>query len=785
MCSTRRFRGVVGAFGFLVAGALLLTTHESAVPAGPDTFSRPISLPTDPDANGLMKAARDHIAEAQKLVDAGQADAASSEWAQACRALQGLLNYPKDGFVQPVPSLWVGTRYEANRLLATMPTAGLTQYERMVGGLAAASLKNAQEDPQRLAKIVQQYFHTKAGATAAELLGTYWLERNKPMMAAAYFDRLLTGPRGGELEDQVVIKAALAFYLAGDKTAGDEARALLQARAERDGRLQLGNQRVPITHIKEVLDQARRQGASLDGVWGYYRGTPGRNGQGGGGPFSGAPLWVASTVQPPVDGGGEAKLWAETMIGTGVRQIELKGMPALPAFQPIVIPGQVIYRTYNGVYASYLKDREIVVKGGREQKKAGDYAWWTHTDGGLFSLGCEPTRKGVIDGWRTQYNQWGSSNAIFENSLAGTLSTDGTRVFAIDDLFIQPHPQQLRNGQRNFGALQSQVVERNTLKAYSIELDGSILWELGGDYDPHADPERGTKNSFFLGPPLPLADKLYVLNEKDGIIRLICLQCKDRNERRPPPPDIVWVKTLASAKENFNFDFNRRMHAAHLAYGNGFVICPTNAGTIIGVDLVTHGIWAYQYRAPGTADQKPVVNPRAQPPANYLVNEWRATAPAIHDDTVVFAAPDSPTIHSVSLRDGRAVWTKPRADDDLYFAGIFADKVLIVGKSYVHALSMASGEEVWKLGNTGTPSGQGTASDNIYYLPVRASAEPGQEPGVVAINVSKGKVSGFTKAVPKDGAVEIPGNLIFHEGQLLSQNLTSLVCYPLLPKGGD
>src|SRR5262249_25409565 len=153
-------------------------------------------------------------------------------------------------------------------------------------------------------------------------------------------------------------------------------------------------------------------------------------------------------------------------------------------------------------------------------------------------------------------------------------------------------------------------------------------------------------------------------------------------------------------------------------------------------------------------DKKP--NPRLafnpnQPAQQYLIDQWKATAPAIIEGKVVFAAPDSQTIHCVNLKDGRPVWKKPRAADDLYFAGVFNSKVLIVGKTYVRAINLNNGDEAWKLANTGTPGGQGVASDNIYYLPVRASAEAGKEPGVVAINLAKGEAIGLTKVAKKDG----------------------------------
>jgi len=41
----------------------------------------------------------------------------------------------------------------------------------------------------------------------------------------------------------------------------------------------------------------------------------------------------------------------------------------------------------------------------------------------------------------------------------------------------------------------------------------------------------------------------------------------------------------------------RRAHAAPLAYGEGILVCPTNAGAVFGVDFLTHRLlWAYAYR---------------------------------------------------------------------------------------------------------------------------------------------------------------------------------------------
>lgn len=796
MSSARRFCLVFGFLGFAAGAYFLLGPTETAYPQNPggDLYSGAISLPTNRDAQQRMNAAQDYITE--------------REWARAVKELHRLLCTAEDGFVQvnrDAPGqksvvLWVSIRSEANRLLGTMPSDGLKVYEDLYGREAATRLAEAQErrDPQMLADVAQRYLHTRAGIKAAELLGTRCLERDEPMMAALFFERLINGPKGAELDCQVLVKGALACYASGDKAGGDEIWKLVVARAKRDGGVQIAGALVSVDLVKDELDKSTREEPRSTRDWNYYRGSASRTGQGIGGPVSLEPTWTLSTTLAPESGSGDARAWAEDMINNGTRQMEQKSTLALSAFHPIAVPGQVIYRTYNGVYGAYLKDLEVEISVGgekiREKKKPGDHAWWSHTDGGVLSLVRDPNKKGIIDSWRAQYNQWGAACSIFENSITGTISTDGSRVFAVDDLIIQPHPQalmQLRmgwGGQMNFGALQKQI-ERNTLKAYSIELGGSLRWELGGEHDPHVG-QAGTKDSFFLGPPLPMGDKLYVLNEKDGALRLICLQCKDGFEKNPPPPEVLWVQTLANAKDKVNLDFNRRVHAAHLSYGDGILVCPTNAGTVLGVDLLTHSlVWAHQYREPEAIDPKkpvkPVFNPQPQN-LNYLINEWKATAPAVHGSKVVFASPDSPTIHCLNMRDGRQVWKQPRANDDLYFAGIFNNKVLIVGKNYVRALDlMNEGKEVWRQSASGVPAGQGVACDNVYYLPVRATADT-KEPGVVALNLAKGlEIVATTKAVKKDGRVETPGNLIFYEGHLLSQSLTAVTCYPLLPKDGD
>ena len=85
----------------------------------------------------------------------------------------------------------------------------------------------------------------------------------------------------------------------------------------------------------------------------------------------------------------------------------------------------------------------------------------------------------------------------------------------------------------------------------------------------------------------------------------------------------------------------------------------------------------------------------------------------------------------------------------------------------------------WSV-DTGMPSGQGIASNNVYYLPLRTAAKT-KEPEVCAIDIDKGLVVAHTKSRKKtDGTMVVPGNLLFHEGFVLSQTVDGVAVFPQL-----
>ena len=276
---------------------------------------------------------------------------------------------------------------------------------------------------------------------------------------------------------------------------------------------------------------------------------------------------------------------------------------------------------------------------------------------------------------------------------------------------------------------------------------------------------------------MPIAGRLYVLTEKQQELQLAV-------HRPDASGKVVATQTLAQTKDKMQQDVIRRMQAAHLSYGEGMLVCPTNAGAILGVDLLSNSlVWAYPYRekpANGTPDDGMMHEPWRRPvfggppgmvcldgrwvPNTPPTAHWQVSAPVIQDGKVVFTAPDARSVHCLNLRDGSRLWTHARAEDDLYLGGVFNGKVLIVGKHRASAPSAwPRARTLWSL-EAGLPSGQGIASDNIYYLPLK-EAGPAKKPEICAIDMDRGVVQAHTKS-RKD---IVPGNLLFYEGDVLSQ----------------
>jgi outer membrane protein assembly factor BamB/tetratricopeptide (TPR) repeat protein len=796
------------------------TTTTSAKPdkpaADPDRGpgGEALILPTDRQVKRRLEAAGDYIK--------------AESWSDAVRLLQLVLDAREDVFV-PVrrpgkpAAQWVSARAEALRLFGTLPPQALEFYEVQYGGQAKARVEEGRtrNDPQLLDDVARRYTYTAAGVEAVSLLATYYLDRGRFELAAFYFNRLLERQPPDRLPPVTLFKATLAFRLNRDTAAAERTWEQLARRAGPAG-IRLGTQLVRLEQLRGEIDRFQvRAGGDTSPV---FRGNARRSGEAaaGGIPYL-EPLWHTATASEP-----EARRRLAQAL-----QVQAESQQAiLPGACPILVGGKLVFRSYGGLRAvephtgkelwradlplsldaclgdahakgiptthagnamagkkvqvlSWLRDYAPTLPSGQLGLLVGGGVL-----GGLVPPGMAPGGAPPVD---TRY----APPFLFENTTLGTLSSDARRVYAIDDLPVPPHPNRLQEPQPGahlalgpFGTdpEAGDNIHHNCLLALDVET-GKQLWERGG---------RGGKDElhdcYFLGAPLPVAGKLYVLVEKQGDIVLTCLD--------PGRGELVWSQPLAAVREKLLTDAGRRLQAVHLAYSDGVLVCPTNAGALLGVDILSRSlVWAYAYH---DRPAPPGPDGAAPPPPPSISLEtgpaWKASVPIIHDGKVIFTAGDDDAVHCLNLHDGSRLWRQARADSDLYVGAVCRDRVVVVGKSSCRALSLADGSKtVWTV-PTGLPSGLGAASGDVYYLPLQgaslagasglygplagasglsgplAGASGSGHGAVWAIDMVKGEVVASAEAEADGG----PGNLLFHGGDLLAQSATTVAAYPQL-----
>jgi outer membrane protein assembly factor BamB/tetratricopeptide (TPR) repeat protein len=743
------------------------------VPPPPPTtegqFTDAITLPSDRKIKKLLQ-----LAEEDSIKN--------KAWSEAARLLQSILDNPQDVFVQvrrkgqdnQEKVRWVSAKTEANRLIGTMPAEGLETYEVEYGGRAGSLLAEARKkyDAHLLAEVAQRYFHTRAGAEATDLLGTYALDRGQPMDAALRYRRLFQRTNPDGLAPVTLFKAALAFHRTGDPTfaaEADRAWKILAAKVGRDG-LTLGDETLALGDLRKELDRFGRPAVYASNNWTERGGNASRSARGqGSAPFLES-KWRRSMLDEGLSsedekGDTQAAEERRQLILSTLRQQHYHPELMIPAFYPIATGGKVVYRSYRGITAINLQTGELIWS---------SFPTVASLDGLLRSEG---NRKQEVMTWIQTYTHTGWQNLIFENSMVGGLSTDNIRVYAVDDMAVPPHPSAVAMGPFGMAggpavsSALADVANHSRLVAFDLE-SGKIAWEHPDPQKESTDTEKDLAGSFYLGPPLPLGGKLYVLTEKNSELRLVCLD--PANEGK-----LIWAQTLATARNRLLLDVSRRVHAVELAYSEGILVCPTNAGAVLGMDLLTRSlVWAFPYREKGSdqpdeQQQQMFIGRRRfmggmDPSANLgnLSGEWKMAGPVVQDGKVVFTAPDGNNgIHCINLIDGDPLWQAER-HDDVYLGGVYDGVVVLVGKNFTRGLRLADGKELWKV-ETGAPSGQGVASGSFYYLPLKKGE-------VAKIDLTRGKLMASSPS-PKN---EVPGNLIFYEGDVISQTESAVTCYP-------
>jgi outer membrane protein assembly factor BamB len=498
--------------------------------------------------------------------------------------------------------------------------------------------------------------------------------------------------------------------------------------------------------------------------WPVFYGTPRRTGFAMGGEPLLLPRWrLATTESHPV------RLQIEHLI----EDLADQGTTPLPMLFPTMVGGKVVFRTLHGVQvldaatgrALWQTDEsqplERLLSGGAGQVD-------NDGNGGLFpgamnnmGRGMRVWNVGGFVGGNTGENG-PLSNLLYRNSNFGIVSSDGQRLFVVDDpAFLTSRQPANPWGFDQSGNAVIQSACR--LNAYNLE-SGHPEWEIGGPAsgEPFDPPLAG---HFFFGAPVAEGGDLFLVGEStagetSGQIRLICLDPRSGEKK--------WSQTIAASEVGIEKDTGRRWWTAQVAVGDGILVCPTSVGWLIALDRVTHSIlWGYRTAAPGPRNNLTGIadnEVQQMVPHVPLGGGWGPAPPIIAEGRIIYTPPESQVLVCLDEYTGRELWTKPRANFQ-YLAGVFNHEVVLVGRDSVASYKL-DGAQSWTA-KIPAPAGRAVAVAGRLYVPI-ATGE------VWGIDLESGNVS--DKRILPSQVASI-GNLAMYRGMLLSVDALGLVAF--------
>ncbi|QEG43639.1 outer membrane protein assembly factor BamB family protein [Roseimaritima ulvae] len=629
----------------------------------------------------------------------------------------------------------------AEDLLGDLPDEGLDIYELNYGPAAKQDLDKAtaSRDWVALKDIVRRYFHTSAGYQAAYLWGYHELQTGRPLAASMLFKRLAGQRRAAkQMGGQLDLALALSLKLAEREESQVQAalRSVEGPAPQRAERYRLSDSEIPAAGEGEELDWLKEHFAELKRAspppprdYPVAGGDASRSlSEGGQHPLSDLRWKLEATA-----GETETQQLQKT-----AQSLASQGDLPPPTWLPLRVGNQLLMRT----------TRRVMGVDFETGKRVWEYPWGSLAGGEAEPMPFES---------EVSTDSLLLSQRVWFDLPYGRLSSDGHRVFFLQDLAeVQANRRFTPFGVR---AIQQGINERkntgaNTLVALDLKKEGSLLWTAGvGEQTPTIFTD-----AFFLGPPLPIEGRLYVIAELSGDLCLLCLD--------PATGTQLWRQQLLAIETgNIETDIVRRISGAMPAYQDGVLVCPTGAGAIVAVDLASRSLlWGAKYRR--SAELNSMNSGRSGVDPARLMQRWLDSTPVIHDGAVYVTPIESDRLFGFDLLTGEPLFPEIVRSGMRYLAGVRDDQLILVGSREVHAYDKRSGRRRWTAavndaGQNAQVCGTGVFGGNLFFVPL-------SDRQVVAIDLANGDV------VSRQNMDFDLGNLVQAGGQLISQNATEV-----------
>jgi outer membrane protein assembly factor BamB len=701
----------------------------------------------------------------QSALDGAEAALQAGEVDRAAARLQQVLDQPGDRFI------WIeserrltSARRRALHLLSTADGKTRAFYDWAHAGEAQRLLARARatSDPLIMSEVARRFFHTQSGFDATNWLATRWLDRGEYALAVRAWDLLCADPAHRKRLNAAILQKI------------DVGRRLRNGRPLVDPDFLNAQSRLPTSELRPreirtaanapaaartvdlaslesdtASDQSRSEApvehamASFESFTAVEPGVGLSNGSSSV-PYM-MPTWRVALIEQKATGNEVAEL---------VRRWERQSSKRddkrpVAVHSALVVGSAIVLRDYEGFRALDVQSGRVLWKYNSTTSLAGALTETDQSRQAENNSSREAPRDALME-------------AYAANSILGTLSTDGRRVFAVDSTEIRPRQSGVpvdENGDSQHGSQRlSRIANRLiALEVHSPQRDsaGSVkpAWSIGGavgtshwfyrmdanddgrvtkaeflgspeqfkELDHNGDGSIDVKEAeaagdklarqplhghFFLGPPLAFDGRLYAITECDCQLNLVALSAATGG--------LLWIQGIGYVDRPVDEEPLRYSLACTPVCSGGVIVCPTQTGMLVGVDALDGALlWTYYC---GDDDGSGSENSWSTASRHAFGNPGFPCTPLVEGNQVIVLPRQSEAIQCLDLATGRGNWKKPRGDGE-FVAAASDGVVMIIGERLCRGLSLADGSERWSI-RVSEISGSGIRVGAQYLLPL-------------------------------------------------------------------
>ena len=714
------------------------------------------------------------IEAAERLMADGDwlqaSDAFDAAWAEVYRGEDTLLSLNAGPTLQLQPGeheVLAGVRVRLESVWQTAPDPFRRQYANQYEAIAEARLGEvlAAGQPDALQETVTRYQFTAAGRRAARALIDLHASRAEFLEAALQSGRVLRLSRDSEIRAAQQRELISYWWRAGlEEEAVDALRELL--RAEESPTLQFGERQIPrpadetdlVAWISRSLNLAR---VDARPEWQQPLGNYRRTQLHSTGPAELSSAWSASTYLCEMNEDLQPLLQA---VSEQLQQIAMRelsdGDSIASTAVPVAVGDVIVYRAAGNIHARDRRSGELLWESGMVDRELTGLTNRLRTAGPASD--ADHQRRAMLLAPQL-FNHWQRAN------VGGQLTTDGRLVFAVEEVTsatLQIDPDS-RPAPRNTQSV-------NYLRAYEVET-GRLRGQAGGTLNGASGwPVNPLAGMYFLGAPLVMGDRIYILSESDQGIFLLQLRAKLRSGTGQGTPsgelDLRPVHSQLLSIPQFGLETHpvRKYSGIIPSFAQGLLICSTCDERVIAISAEDHSIrWVYRYVSnvglPELGGGFPVIGNAINPRGSIVADQdsrWQDALPRIAGNRILVTPRDSDRLICLDLQSGQELWTRPRGSMRS-LAAVSGDTVVLAGLHSVAGLRLTDGTSLWRTElDRATICGQAATNGHIVQLPTSA-------PAIESFDIRDGRHL-LSQSLSRGG---FPGNLLALDGELYSQSL--------------